>query len=135
MKTDVAILGGGNGGYAAALRAVQLGLTVTLVEKNKVGGTCLHVGCIPTKALLHSADLMESFRRAGDFGVIAGPATVDWPKVVSRKEFVVSKHYKGLSALLKAKKINIVEGRGRLSSPTTIDVEGGEAVEAEAVIL
>jgi len=135
MKSDVAILGGGNGGYAAALRAVQLGLSVTLVEKGKVGGTCLHVGCIPTKALLHSADLMESFKKAGDFGIVAEPATVDWPKVVSRKEFVVSKHFKGLTALLKAKKINVVKGRGRLSSPTTIDVEGGETVEAGAVIL
>jgi dihydrolipoamide dehydrogenase len=135
MKTDVAILGGGNGGYAAALRAVQLGLTVTLVEKGKVGGTCLHVGCIPTKALLHSADLMESFKKAGDFGVVAEPATVDWPKVVSRKEFVVSKHFKGLTALLKAKKITVVEGRGRLSSPATLDVEDGETIEAGAVIL
>lgn len=135
MKTDVAILGGGNGGYAAALRAVQLGLSVTLVEKGKVGGTCLHVGCIPTKALLHSADLMESFKKAGDFGVVAEPATVDWTKVVSRKEFVVSKHFKGLTALLKAKKINVVEGRGRLASPASIDVEGGESIEAGAVIL
>lgn len=135
MKTDVAILGGGNGGYAAALRAVQLGLSVTLVEKGKVGGTCLHVGCIPTKALLHSADLVESFKKAGDFGVVAEPATVDWPKVVSRKEFVVSKHFKGLTALLKAKKINVVEGRGRLASPGSIEVEGGETVEAGAVVL
>lgn len=135
MKTDVAILGAGNGGYAAALRAVQLGLSVALVEKGKVGGTCLHVGCIPTKALLHSADLMESFKKAGDFGVVAEPASVDWPKVVSRKEFVVSKHYKGLGALLKAKNINIVEGAGRLASPTSISVEGGENVEADAVIL
>lgn len=135
MNSDVAVLGGGNGGYAAALRAVQLGLTVTLIEKGKVGGTCLHVGCIPTKALLHSADLMESFRKAGDFGVVAEPATVDWPKVISRKEFVVSKHYKGLTALLKSKKINIVEGKGRLTSPRTIEVEGGETVEAGSVVL
>lgn len=135
MKTDLAILGGGNGGYAAALRAVQLGLDVTLVEKGKVGGTCLHVGCIPTKALLHSADLVESFRKAGDFGVVAQPATVDWPKVLSRKDFVVSKHFKGLSALLKAKGIKVVEGKGRLSSPNTIEVDGSETIEARSVIL
>ncbi len=135
MKTDLVILGGGNGGYAAALRAVQLGLKVSLVEKEKVGGTCLHVGCIPTKALLHSADLMESFRKAGDFGVVAEPATVDWPKVVSRKEFVVSKHFKGLTSLLKAKGVDVVAGRGRLTSPGTIEVEGGETIEADAVIL
>ncbi len=135
MKTELAILGGGNGGYAAALRAVQLGLDVTLVEKGKVGGTCLHVGCIPTKALLHSADLVESFRKAGDFGVVAQPATVDWPKVLSRKDFVVSKHFKGLSALLKAKGIKVVEGKGRLSSPNTIEVDGSETIEARSVIL
>ncbi|CAN5774922.1 dihydrolipoyl dehydrogenase [soil metagenome] len=135
MKTDLAILGGGNGGYAAALRAVQLGLSVTLVEKAKVGGTCLHVGCIPTKALLHSADLMESFKKAEDYGVIAEPATVDWPKVVSRKEFVVNKHFKGLTSLLKAKGINVVEGKGRLSSLRSIEVEGAEVIEAGSVIL
>lgn len=135
MKTDLAILGGGNGGYAAALRAAQLGQSVTIVEKSKVGGTCLHVGCIPTKALLHSADLMESFRKAGDFGVVSEPATVDWPKVISRKDFVVNKHYKGLAALLKAKGITVVEGKGRLASPRTIEVEGAETVEADAVVL
>lgn len=135
MKTDLAILGGGNGGYAAALRAAQLGLDVTLVEKSKVGGTCLHVGCIPTKALLHSADLVESFRKAGDFGVVAEPVSVDWAKVVSRKDFVVSKHFRGLTALLKAKGITVVEGKGRLAAPDTVEVEGAEAVEAGSVIL
>ena len=135
MRTDVAILGGGNGGYAAALRAVQLGLDVTLVERNKVGGTCLHVGCIPTKSLLHSADLLESVRKASDFGVVAGSPSVDWPKVLSRKDFVVSKHFKGLTALLKAKSINVVEGSGRLASASTIEVEGGETIDAGAVIL
>lgn len=135
MKTDLAILGGGNGGYATALRAVQLGLNVTLIEKSKVGGTCLHVGCVPTKALLHSADLMESLRTSETFGVSAGKPVVDWTKVVARKDFVVSKHYKGLTALLKSKSINVIEGLGRLTSPTSIDVEGRESVEADAVVL
>ncbi|MGQ0678245.1 MAG: dihydrolipoyl dehydrogenase [Actinomycetota bacterium] len=135
MKADLAILGGGNGGYACALRAVQLGLEVALVEKSKVGGTCLHVGCVPTKALLHSADLMESIRTAGTFGVQAGEPQADWSKVLARKDFVVSKHYKGLQALLKAKGINVVEGFGRLSGSGAIEVEGQELVEAQAVVL
>lgn len=131
----MAILGGGNAGYAAALRAAQLGLDVALVEKGKVGGTCLHVGCVPTKALLHSADLMDSIRKAPDFGVTAGEPAFDWPKVLSRKDFVVNKHFKGLTALLKAKKINVVEGRGRLAAADAIQVEGGETIEAGAVVL
>ncbi|HEX2054606.1 MAG TPA: dihydrolipoyl dehydrogenase [Actinomycetota bacterium] len=135
MRTDVAILGGGNAGYAAALRAAQLGLDVALVEKGKLGGTCLHVGCVPTKALLHSADLVDSIRKAPDFGVTAGTPSVDWAKVLSRKDFVVGKHFKGLTALIKAKKINVIEGEGRLASPDTIEVEGGETVEAGAVVL
>ncbi len=135
MKTKVAILGGGNGGYAAALRAVQLGLDVTLVEKNKVGGTCLHVGCVPTKSLLHSADLVESIRGAETFGVLVGEPKIDWGQVLSRKDFVVGKHFKGLSSLLKAKGINVVNGAGRLASPSRIEVEGGEAVDADFVVL
>lgn len=135
MKTDLAILGGGNGGYAAALRAVHLGLSVALVEKNKVGGTCLHVGCIPTKAMLHSADLMESIRSAGEHGVQAGEPKVDWSKVLDRKDFVVAKHYKGLSGLLKTKGVNVIEGEGRLSSRNKIAVEGQEDIEATSVVL
>ncbi|MBW3591784.1 MAG: dihydrolipoyl dehydrogenase [Actinobacteria bacterium] len=135
MKTDLAILGGGNGGYAAALRARQLGLSVALVEKHKVGGTCLHVGCIPTKAMLHSADLMESIRSAGEHGVEVGEPKVDWGKVLDRKDFVVAKHYKGLSGLLKAKGIDVIEGKGILKSPQTIAVEGREDIEATSVVL
>ncbi|MEA2589397.1 MAG: dihydrolipoamide dehydrogenase, partial [Actinomycetota bacterium] len=78
---DVAILGGGNAGYACALRAAQLGLSVILVERDKVGGTCLHRGCIPTKALLHSAEVVDHIRSAGDFGVLVGEPSVDWGKV------------------------------------------------------
>lgn len=134
MKTDLAILGGGNGGYAAALRARQLGLSVALVEKHKVGGTCLHVGCIPTKAMLHSADLMESIRTAGEHGVEAGEPKVDWSKVLDRKDSVVAKHYKGLTGLLKAKGVEVVEGKGTLKSPQTIAVDGRD-IEATSVIL
>lgn len=135
MKIDLAILGGGNGGYAAALRARQLGLDVALVEKDKVGGTCLHVGCIPTKAMLHSADLMESIRSAGEHGVQAGEPKVDWPQVLDRKDFVVAKHYKGLSGLLKSKGINVIEGKGVLKSANTVAVEGQDDIEATSVVL
>lgn len=135
MKTDLAVLGGGNAGYAAALRGVQLGLDVTLIERSRVGGTCLHVGCVPTKALLHSADLMESIRSADAFGVVAGKPEVNWPGVLARKDFVVSKHYKGLTALLKSKGVKVVEATGRLSSPRTIDLEGTDQVQAQALVL
>ncbi|HEX2258999.1 MAG TPA: dihydrolipoyl dehydrogenase [Actinomycetota bacterium] len=135
MECDLAVLGGGNGGYAAALRGAQLGLSVTLVEQEKVGGTCLHVGCVPTKALLHTADLMESFHKAGNFGVLAGEPKLDWGKVLSYKDSVVAKHFRGLTGLIKARGINLVEGSGRLASPGRIEVEGGEPVEAGAVIL
>jgi dihydrolipoamide dehydrogenase len=135
MRTDLAILGGGNGGYAAALRAVQLGLEVTLVEKSKVGGTCLHVGCIPTKALLHAADLVESIRSAGTFGIVAEEPKVDWEQVLARKDFVVNKHYKGLTGLLKSKGVTVLEGNGRLAGPGVLEVEGQERVEADALVL
>jgi dihydrolipoamide dehydrogenase len=135
MECDVAVLGGGNGGYAAALRAAQLGLSVTLVEREKVGGTCLHVGCVPTKALLHTADLMESFHRAGNFGVVAGEPKLDWDKVLSYKDSVVAKHFRGLSGLIKSRGIKLIKATGRLASLGRIEVEGGEPVESRAVIL
>jgi len=132
---DVVILGGGNGGYAAAIRAAELGLSVSLVEQAKVGGTCLHLGCIPTKALLHSADLVESFKTADQFGVVAKTPTVDWGKVLAYKDSVVGKHYKGLQGLLKSKGIKIIEGKGRLGSAGKIEVMGGDSIEAPAVVL
>lgn len=134
-RSDVAILGGGNAGYAAALRAAQLGLSVTLVERDKVGGTCLHRGCIPTKALLHSADLVEQIRSAGDFGVLTSEPNVDWGKVLSYKDSVVSRMFKGLQSIIKARKVNLIDGQGRLASSSGIEVEGKETVEADAVIL
>lgn len=132
---DIAILGGGNGGYAAALRAAQLGLSVALVERDKVGGTCLHRGCIPTKAMLHSAELMESVRSAGDFGVLVGPPEVDGGKVAAYREAVVAKLYRGLRSVLKSRRVSIIPGHGRLAAADTIEVEGGRPVQAGAVIL
>jgi len=120
---DLVILGGGNGGYSAAFRAVKLGLSVAMVEKDKVGGTCLHRGCIPTKALLHAADLVDEIKSAGEFGIIAQEPQVDWGKVLDFKESVVGRMYKGLSGLVKKNKIELVEGEGRLTDSRTITVK------------
>lgn len=131
---DVAILGGGNAGYACALRAAQLGLSVTMVERDKVGGTCLHRGCIPTKALLHSAEVVDHIRSAGDVGVLVGEPSVDWGKVLTYQTSVVSKLFKGLQGVLKARKVNTLAGSGVLVAPDAIEV-GGKVVRAKAVVL
>ena len=121
---DLVILGGGSGGYAAALRGAQLGLSVALIEKDKVGGTCLHRGCIPTKALLHAGEIADSSRHAADFGVNAQFISMDMVAVNAYKDGVVSKLYKGLQGLIKSRNITYVEGTGRLVSPNTISVNG-----------
>ena len=133
---DLVVLGGGSGGYAAALRAAELGLTVALVERDKVGGTCLHRGCIPTKALLHAGEVADSARESEQFGVKATFEGVDVPKVNAYKDKVVEKLYKGLSGLIKSRKISLVAGTGRLTSPTTVEVEGhGTLTATKAVVL
>jgi dihydrolipoamide dehydrogenase len=126
---DVVILGGGNAGYSTAFRATGLGISVAIVTDDKVGGTCLHRGCIPTKALLHAADLVDEIKDAGDFGILVdGEPTVDWGKVLNFKDSVVGRMYKGLSGLVKRHKIELVEGRGRLKDAKSVIVEtdGGE---------
>jgi dihydrolipoamide dehydrogenase len=121
---DVVILGGGSGGYATALRAAQLDLSVALIEKDKLGGTCLHRGCIPTKALLHAGEVADQTRDAGHFGIKAELIGVDMAAVNSYKDGVVAKLYKGLQGLVKSAKITYVEGAGKLVGPTTVDVDG-----------
>jgi dihydrolipoamide dehydrogenase len=120
---DLVILGGGNGGYSCAFRAVGLGMSVAMVEKDKVGGTCLHRGCIPTKALLHAADLVDEIKDAGEFGILVQEPQVDWGKVLNFKDSVVGRMYKGLSGLVARKKIELVEGEGRLVDARTIAVK------------
>ena len=121
---DVVILGGGNAGYSAAFRAHGLGMSVALVERDKVGGTCLHRGCIPTKALLHAAELVDEIRDAGDFGILVGSEPqVDWGKVLNFKDSVVGRMYKGLSGLVRKNKIELVEGEGRASDSETVVVK------------
>jgi dihydrolipoamide dehydrogenase len=121
---DLVILGGGSGGYAAALRGAQLGLSVALIEKDKLGGTCLHRGCIPTKALLHAGEIADNSRHAADFGVNAQFISMDMVAVNAYKDGVVSKLHKGLQGLVKSRNITYVEGTGRLVSPNTVEANG-----------
>ncbi len=121
---DVVVLGGGNAAYSFAFRAVSLGMSVAMVERDKVGGTCLHRGCIPTKALLHAAELTDEINHAGDFGILVGEPQVDWGKVLSFKDSVVGRMYKGLSGLVAKRKIELVEGEGVLTDAKTITVTG-----------
>ncbi|HEX6516763.1 MAG TPA: dihydrolipoyl dehydrogenase [Nocardioidaceae bacterium] len=121
---DVVILGAGSGGYACALRASQLGLSVALVEKGKVGGTCLHVGCIPTKALLHAAEVADATRDSEQFGVNATLDGIDMGGVNKYKDGVVAKLFKGLTGLVKSRGITVVEGEGRLVGPDAVQVNG-----------
>jgi dihydrolipoamide dehydrogenase len=119
---DIVILGGGSGGYATALRAAELGLSVALIERDKVGGTCLHYGCIPTKALLHAAEVADAARESEQFGIRATFDGVDMAGVHAYKDGVVSRLHKGLQGLVKSRGITYVEGEGRLVSPTTVRV-------------
>ncbi len=121
---DVVILGAGSGGYACALRASELGLTVALVEKNKVGGTCLHIGCIPTKALLHAAEVADTARESEQFGVRTSLDGIDMAGVNAYKDGVVGRLYKGLQGLIKHRGITVIEGAGRLVAPDTVEVNG-----------
>jgi dihydrolipoamide dehydrogenase len=119
---DVVILGGGSGGYACAFRAAELGLSVALVEADKVGGTCLHYGCIPTKALLHAAEVADNAREGASFGVRSSLEGIDMVGVNAYKDGVVERLYKGLQGLVKAHKVELVEGLGRLVAKDTVQV-------------
>ena len=134
---DLVVLGAGSGGYACALRAAQLGLTVALVEKDKVGGTCLHRGCIPTKALLHAAEVADSARDGSQFGVHATLDKVDLAGVQSYADGVVTKLYRGLTGLVKARGITVVHGEGRLvhDADGPAVAVGEERYRAPAVVL
>jgi dihydrolipoamide dehydrogenase len=136
---DLVILGGGNAGYACAFRAVKLGLSVAMVTNDKVGGTCLHRGCIPTKALLHSAELLDEIRHADQFGIQADENPgYDWEQVKRFKDSVVGSMYKGLAGLTKRKKVELVEGNGRLKDNKTIVVQtsnGERALTAKKAVV
>lgn len=121
---DLVILGAGSGGYAAALRGAQLGLSVALIEKAKLGGTCLHKGCIPTKALLHAGEIADNTKHAAEFGVKAQFISMDMLAVNAYKDGVVSKLHKGLQGLVKSRNINFIEGHGKLVGKNQVEVNG-----------
>ena len=136
---DVVVIGSGPGGYVAAIRASQLGLKTALVEKDdKFGGTCLHVGCIPTKALLHNAEILQHVREAREYGIQCGEPKLDWNTVQSRKDRVVKKHAQGLKFLLQKNKVETIRGWGRLAGSGQVVVENGgraKEISARAIVL
>ncbi|AUZ34342.1 dihydrolipoyl dehydrogenase [Arthrobacter sp. PGP41] len=134
QEFDILVLGGGSGGYAAALRAVQLGLTVGLVEKAKLGGTCLHNGCIPTKALLHSAELADHARDSAKYGVNVTLDGIDINAVNAYKDGIIAGKYKGLQGLIKSKGITVIEGEGKLQGTDTV-VVNGTAYKGKNIVL
>jgi dihydrolipoamide dehydrogenase len=131
---DLVILGGGSGGYACALRAAELGMSVALIDKDKLGGTCLHRGCIPTKALLHAGEVADQARESEQFGVKASLEGIDAPAVRKYQEGVVGRLYKGLQGLVKSRGVQFVEGEGRLVSPTSVQV-GDTTFQGKHVVL
>jgi dihydrolipoamide dehydrogenase len=131
---DVVILGAGSGGYACALRAAQLGSSVALIEKDKLGGTCLHVGCIPTKALLHAAEVADIARESEQFGIRATLEGIDMAGVNAYKDGVVSRLFKGLTGLIKGRGITVIEGAGKLVAPDTVEVDGARYVGRHVVL-
>ncbi len=134
QEFDLAIIGGGPGGYVAAIKAAQLGLTTCLIEKDKVGGTCLHRGCIPTKSLLYSAYLYHLSKRSQEFGIRCEGVMIDFPQIQKRKDMVVNKLFHGVKALLKKNRVELIEAEGRISAPGKIILSkaGNETGEVRA---
>src|ERR1700761_7536568 len=134
---DVIVLGGGPGGYAAALYGASAGLSMALVEERKVGGTCLHRGCIPAKALLQAAEVYRTIGHADSFGFRlpdGATAVIDWPALNARKSGIVQQLHAGLNGLLRRRKVTIIEGHGRLTAAGAVEVDG-QTASARAVIV
>lgn len=134
QQFDIVVLGGGSAGYAAAIRATQLGFSAAVIEKDKLGGTCLHRGCVPTKALLHSAEIADVARDGEAYGVLTSVSGVDIAGVTRFRENLVAGKFKGLQGLLKANGITVIAGEGRLVSPTTVQV-GEDRISGKHVVL
>jgi dihydrolipoamide dehydrogenase len=132
-KYDLVIIGSGPGGYVAAIRAGQYGLKTAVIEKDSyVGGTCLHIGCIPTKVLLHHAEIYDTFQRAAEFGFEVKDVKVNWPAILARKEKIVNKHTKGIEFLFRKSKVETITGWGRIAGPGRVSVEkDGKKTEIE----
>lgn len=139
MKTEIAILGSGPGGYVAALRAAQLGAQVTIVEESDLGGVCLNVGCIPTKALLRSAEVFRTMQHAKDYGLrLVGTVEPDWPAILKRKKRVVKRLVGGVGVLLRKAEVQVIQGRGRFVAPNTLEVttpDGLQRLEAQHIVV
>jgi dihydrolipoamide dehydrogenase len=135
QTADLVILGGGSGGYACALRAAELDLSVIMIESGKVGGTCLHRGCIPTKALLHAAEVADAAREGEKVGVRSTVEGIDMAGVNGYKDAVVDRLYKGLSGLVKSRKVTLIEGTGRVTSANTVEVDGTSYTASKALVL
>jgi len=121
-QTKIVIVGGGPGGYVAAIRASQLGADVTLVEKNKLGGTCLNIGCIPTKAILHSAEAIDAAKHMGDLGINVEVKGIDWKKVIAKKVSITNTLVGGVQGLLKMGKVKVIEGEATFTSKDAMEV-------------
>ncbi|MFN8030637.1 MAG: dihydrolipoyl dehydrogenase [Dermatophilaceae bacterium] len=134
IDADVVILGAGSGGYACALRAAQLGLSVVLVERDKLGGTCLHVGCIPTKAMLHAAEVADTARHAAAIGVDLGEPSIDLGRVAAYRQGVVDRLFKGLTGLVKGRGIEVVAGEGRVVDASSVAV-GDRVIRGRHLVL
>jgi dihydrolipoamide dehydrogenase len=138
-KADVAIIGGGPGGYVAAIKAAHLGLKAVLIEKNKLGGVCLNRGCIPTKALVSTAEILNYIKRADEFGIKVGEFSLDFSKVMRRKETITRRLNGGIGQLMKANKIRVISGKGNILEPGKVEVvnkEGKkEIIETKNIIL
>ncbi|NBE50832.1 dihydrolipoyl dehydrogenase [Streptomyces boluensis] len=137
LAADVIVIGGGTGGYSTALRAAHLGLTVVLAERDKVGGTCLHRGCIPSKAMLHAAELVDGITEARErWGVKATLDSVDWPALVATRDDIVSRNHKGVEAHLSHARVRVVHGNARLTGPRSVHIEGhGEFTARRGIVL
>ncbi|UCC77179.1 MAG: FAD-dependent oxidoreductase, partial [Anaerolineales bacterium] len=122
IRGDIAVIGAGIGGYVAALRAAQLGAKVVLVEKDRVGGVCLNWGCIPTKALLRTAEVLQLAQEAAKYGVMVGQPVLDWTIAQKRKEQVVSRLTGGVAHLLNRAGVNVLRGKASFVSPTELQV-------------
>ncbi|MFA6548540.1 MAG: FAD-dependent oxidoreductase [Candidatus Margulisiibacteriota bacterium] len=133
-KYDIIVIGGGPGGYVAAIRAAQLGAKVALVEKDKVGGTCLNHGCIPTKAIIASIKLFEKIQKADSFGISCPTPTIDLAKVIERKDQIVGKLIKGVENLLQKNGVEVIQGEGILTKPGHVKI-GSRDVQSQAIIL
>jgi dihydrolipoamide dehydrogenase len=139
MAYDVVVIGSGPGGYSAAVRAAQYGLKTALIERQaRLGGTCLLVGCIPTKSLLHSADVWDYFKNPAAQGIECGEARLNYPRILDRKNKIVSKHSKGIEFLMRKNKVDVVKGTARLLGGGRIEVsgdQGAQTIETKNIIL